>query len=156
MRRVGAVLGLGLVAGLCAFFGLYWLKTWPQQKALQESEVAELAWLRMEFDLSESEFQRISELHLGYLPECEEMCRRIAAVQAKLRPLILHSTTVTSEIEALLGEAADLRRQCQVRMLEHFYQVSRAMPEPEGKRYLERMQELTLGGGAFPHPVHGH
>jgi hypothetical protein len=156
MKRVMMVLVLGVFAGLCAFAGLYLLKTWPQQRAVRQADVPELAWLQIEFDLSEAEFQRISELHRGYLPECEEMCRRIGAVQSKLRPLVLHSTEVTAEIEALLAEAAELRRECQIMMLEHFYAVSRAMPEPEGKRYLARMQEMTLGGSSFSHPGHGH
>jgi hypothetical protein len=156
VKRMLIILVFGVVAGLCAFAGLYLSKTWPQQRAVRQAEVPELAWLQLEFNLSEADFQRISELHLGYLPECEEMCRRIGAVQAKLHPLVLHATEVTSEIEALLAEAAELRRDCQIMMLGHFYAVSRAMPEPEGKRYLALMQEMTLGGSSFPHPAHGH
>jgi hypothetical protein len=156
MKRSILILMLGLLAGLAAFAGLYSWKTVPHQKAVQESAAPELAWLRTEFNLSDEDFVRISELHLGYLPECEEMCRRIEAVHAKLRPLVLDSTAVTPQIEGLLAEAADLRRHCQSVMLQHFYAVSRAMPEAEGRRYLARMQELTLSSGTFHHPRHGH
>jgi hypothetical protein len=58
--------------------------------------------------------------------------------------LLVVSTTVTPEIEAVLGEAARLRRECQTEMLKHFFTVSQAMPPEQGRRYLAWMQEQTL------------
>src|ERR1039458_7466301 len=44
-----------------------------------------------------------------------------------------------------LAEVAALRAKCQANMLEHFYEVSQAMPPEQGRRYLAEMQCLTLG-----------
>jgi hypothetical protein len=155
MKHSVLVLLIGLLAGMAGFAGFYSWKTAPQ-KAAQQAGVPELAWLRAEFNLSDSEFARISKLHLSYLPECEEMCVRIEALHHRLRAVVLDSTEVTPEIQRLLHEAAELRRECQLAMLQHFYTVSQAMPESDGKRYLARMQELTLSGGLFHHTPHGH
>jgi hypothetical protein len=52
---------------------------------------------------------------------------------------------MTSEAQEKLAEVAALRAQCQANMLAHFYEVSRAMPAEQGRRYLAEMQRLTLG-----------
>jgi hypothetical protein len=73
-----------------------------------------------------------------------------------LRALLAGTNTVTPEIEKKLAEIAQLRAQCQKNMLEHFYEVSRAMPAEEGRRYLDWIQDQTLGGGGRPSSGAGH
>lgn len=123
----------------------------------------ELAWLRREFRLSDSEMQRIRQLHEGYLPKCREMCGRISAKQKEVEAALANGST-TNSAEQKLIELGTLRAECQAQMLRHFEEVSRAMPADQGKRYLAEMQRLTLGFheqiensmGASPHSGHGH
>ena len=51
---------------------------------------------------------------------------------------------VTPEIKQALTEAAYLRVECQSAMMQHFYEVSRAMSPDQGKRYLTWVQQETL------------
>jgi hypothetical protein len=105
----------------------------------------DLAWLRREFRLSDAEMQRIRQLHEGYLPKCHENCALIAAKKQELQTALDRAQGVTPEAEQKLAEVAALRAQCQANMLGHFYEVSRAMPPEQGRRYLAEMQRLTLG-----------
>jgi hypothetical protein len=101
----------------------------------------DLAWLKREFRLTDTDMQRIRQLHEGYLPKCQEMCGKIAEKQSEVEEA-LGSGDVP---DAKLVELATLRAQCQAQMLNHFREVSRAMPSEQGKRYLAEMQRLTLG-----------
>jgi len=124
----------------------------------------DLAWLRDEFHLSDTEMQRIRPLHEGYLPKCRENCARIAAKKQELQAALDKAQGMTSEAQQKLAEVAALRAQCQSNMLAHFFEVSRAMPAEQGRRYLAEMQRLTLGfheqientmsGGTSPPHVH--
>jgi hypothetical protein len=105
----------------------------------------DLAWLRREFRLSDTELQRIRQLHEGYLPKCHENCARIAARKQELQAVLDHAQGMTPEAKQKLAEVAALRAECQASMLGHFYEVSRAMPPEQGRRYLAEMQRLTLG-----------
>ena len=120
----------------------------------------DLAWLKREFRLSDSELARIRPLHEGYLPRCREMCAKIAAKQAEVEQALERGEAPDDK----LVELATLRAQCQAQMLKHFQEVSRAMPAEQGKRYLSEMQRLTLGFhqqfensmGAAPDHQHMH
>ena len=105
----------------------------------------DLAWFRREFRLSDTELQRIRQLHEGYLPKCREMCDRIAAKKKELQAVLDAGKGLTPEAEQKLAEVGALRSQCQAQMLRHFYEVSQTMPAEEGRRYLTEMQRLTLG-----------
>ena len=105
----------------------------------------DLAWLRHEFRLNDSEMERIRQLHEGYLPKCREMCAKIAAKRAEIDEVLSASTSAAAVTEQKLVELGALRAQCQAQMLRHFEEVSRAMPAEQGKRYLAEMQRQTLG-----------
>jgi hypothetical protein len=105
----------------------------------------DLNWLRTEFHLSEVEMARIRTLHEGYLPQCAEMCAKIAAKKRELEAVLGNGTNLTVEAQAKLNEVAVLRAQCQAQMLQHFITVSQTMPPEQGQRYLAEMQRLTLG-----------
>jgi hypothetical protein len=105
----------------------------------------DLAWLRREFRLSDSEMQRIRRLHEGYLPKCHENCALIAAKKQELQAALDRALGMTPEAQQKLAEVAALRAKCQASMLAHFYEVSRAMPSEQGRRCLAEMQRLTLG-----------
>jgi hypothetical protein len=103
-----------------------------------------LEWLRTEFKLSEEQLKQVRKVHEGYLPQCREYCRQIAAGQQALQQDVTAGAEPET-LEARLKEIALLRVQCQAAMLRHFREVSRAMPSEQGRRYLAEMQRLTLG-----------
>jgi len=124
----------------------------------------DLAWLRLEFRLSDAELQRVRQLHDGYLPTCQEFCRRIAAEKRDLHQLLDAGTQTGPQVEEKLKNVAVLRAQCQAAMLAHFAEVSRIMPAEQGRRYLAEMHRLTLGShekveermSSDAHGPHGH
>src|ERR1022692_2835244 len=73
----------------------------------------DLAWLRREFRLSDTEMQRIRQLHEGYLPKCHENCAMIAAKKRELQAILDHSQGITPEAQQKLAEVAALRAKCQ-------------------------------------------
>jgi len=145
MKRSLTILCAGIAAAILAYFTFYLSATAPSRSAMCVA-APELSWLKQEFNLNDAEFKRISDLHAGYLPTCREMCGRIAAKNGELRAILAQTNTVTPVIVEKLAEIAQLRAQCQKNMLEHFYEVSRAMPPAEGKRYLDWIQAQTIGG----------
>jgi hypothetical protein len=135
MKKSGLILLLGLVLSSAAFTGLYYAGT-ASSRDLMRGSKPELAWLKKEFHLSDSEFTRICQMHAAYLPECRERCRRIAQQDVRLHELLANSTNVTPAIQNLLAERAKTRADCEAEMLKHFLAVSRTMPPEQGRRYL--------------------
>ena len=154
------VLALMAVCALCFVS----MGRWRVYRATHASD--QLRWLRTEFQLSEIEVSRIRLLHDGYRPKCEEMCARIAAKKAEVAAELVNAATVTPAAAAKLKEAAELHAECQAQMLAHFYEVSRAMPLEQGRRYLAEMKRFVLDGpgaaghdtmqGTLPDRSHGH
>jgi hypothetical protein len=146
------VLIAAVVAGLAYFCTM---RLCARQMAAED-----LSWLKREFRLSDADMQRVRGLHDGYLPQCRDMCAKIAAKQAELEKALDKGESP----DAKLMELATLRAQCQAQMLRHFEEVSRAMPPEQGKRYLSEMQKMTLGFhqdfersmGDMPASGHGH
>jgi len=138
MNRATRTVLLGvLIAAVVA--GLAYICT--MRFCARQMAADDLSWLRREFRLSDAEMQRIRGLHEGYLPECRDMCAKIAAKQAEVEKALDRGEAP----DAMLMELATLRAQCQVQMLRHFEEVSRAMPPEQGRRYMSEMQKLTLG-----------
>ena len=139
------VIVLGALA-LCA--GLY-VSSYVVSQRIYRSSAAratdDLDWLRQEFHLSEAEMARIRTLHEGYLPKCGAMCKEIAAKKREVEEAFAGVTNVTDSAKQKLGELALLRAQCQLQMLQHFIEVSQAMPPEQGQRYLAEMKRVTLG-----------
>ncbi len=112
------------------------------------SSTDELGWLQQEFRLSNAEMARVRKLHEGYLPKCAAMCKEIAAKKREVAAALDDATNAADVREPVgkkLGELALLRAQCQLQMLQHFVEVSRAMPPEQGQRYLAEMKRITLG-----------
>lgn len=142
MRRGFLILGLGLIAALIAYSGFYLAGT-AGLREWRESRQPELAWLKQEFKLSDAEFVRLSQLHEAYLPQCRERCRVIRQMNDKLGQLLATTSDVTPAVESALADRAKMRSECQAEMLKHFFEVSRAMPPEQGRRYLAWVQEQT-------------
>jgi hypothetical protein len=156
MKRGMLILALGVVGAVVAYCCVYLMGT-AKPRAMMQSPKPELAWLKHEFNLGDAEFKRISELHAGYLPQCMERCRRIDELNNKLSEVLTSATQVTSEIEKLLNERAQMRATCQAEMLKHFFEVSRTMPPEQGKRYLAWARDNTcLREQAMDHGADNH
>jgi endogenous inhibitor of DNA gyrase (YacG/DUF329 family) len=137
------ILVLGVLAAVAAYGCIYFAGT-SSARSLQRSEKPELAWLKREFNLSDAEFKRVSELHAAYLPQCRERCQQIDAQTVQLQKLLADATNATPEIDAALAESARLRTECQRMMLRHFFQVSQTMPPEQGRRYLSWVKEKAF------------
>lgn len=143
MKRTYLILFAGIAVAALAWCGFYF-GTMAPYRAMLHSDAPELEWLKTQFKLGESEFKRISEMHEAYQPKCEEMCRLVLAKNDELRVSLAETSSLTPEIETKLAQVAELRASCQKMMLEHFFNVSRAMPPEQGRRYLEWVQEKTI------------
>jgi|SRR6266853_4337641 len=143
MKRSWFILVAGLIAAPVAYFTFYFLSI-SNYQSLERSPEPELAWLKREFHLGDAEFARICQMHQAYLSGCMERCHRIDVKNEELKRLLAAADGMTPEIEKTLTEAAQLRAECQKKMLEHFLAVSRTMPPEQGKRYLAWVQEKTI------------
>lgn len=143
MKRAWTIIFSGVALAIAAYFGFYYVET-AHTRRLQENAEPELAWLKTEFHLNDADFARVSQLHDAYLAGCAERCRRIDEKNARLKELLASNQTVTPEIEKLLEEAAQLRADCQKKMLAEFFAVSRTMPPEQGRRYLAWVQSRTI------------
>jgi len=144
MKRPLLILLAALSLGAMIFAGAYFASRRTCEMC-QAKPADNLAWLQMEFHLSDTEMARIRTLHESYLPQCAALCNRIAAQQDELDRLPATGTYAGSAAQAISNEIVRLRAQCQAQMLQHFVMVSQAMPPEAGRRYLAKMRELTLG-----------
>jgi hypothetical protein len=129
-------LGSAIVAG--SYFA-------SQRTCMMAQPTDDLAWLRVEFHLSDTEMARIRQVHEGYMPKCAEMCAKIAAKKQELDAALGNGTNLTAEVQIKVSELCELRKQCQMQMLQHFITVSQTMPPEQGQRYLAEMKRVTLG-----------
>jgi hypothetical protein len=143
MNRTLLILLTGIVLAMAGYAGIYYTGT-ASHSGMVHGVAPELAWLKEEFRLSDTEFAHVCQVHDDYQAGCAERCAEIDQKNQQLARLLAASQTVTPEIEKLLLESAQLRAQCQKKMLQHFYEVSRTMPPDEGKRYLAWVQQQTI------------
>jgi hypothetical protein len=143
MKRSWAILISGVVLAVAGYFCFYFVCT-ANYQSLQHSPEPELAWLKSEFHLSDADFKQVARMHEAYLAGCAERCRLIDEKSEQLKRLLAMTNTVTPEVEKLLSESAQLRAECQKKMLQQFYEISQTMPPEQGKRYLTWMQEQTV------------
>jgi hypothetical protein len=143
MKRPILILLAGVAVAALAYCGVYRAGT-ASCCRMEQDKTPVLAWLKQEFHLSDADFKRVSEMHDSYLSGCAERCRRIDQKNEELARLLAATNTITPEIEKALSESALLRADCQKKMLQHFYDVSRTMPPDQGKRYLAWVQQQTI------------
>jgi len=143
MKRSWLILLGGLLLAACAYACIYFYNT-AAQRAVERSPRPELAWLQMEFHLTDAQLARVKELHNAYAPKCEEMCRSIDAKNAEIQKLLNATNVITPDIKRALAQAAEIRAECETAMLDHFYKVAQTMPPEQGRRYLDWVQREIL------------
>ncbi len=148
-------LGVGLIGFLATRLGTVSIPTHEVHSHGKGDQLPELEWLREEFALSDTEFERIASLHLSYLPTCESLCSRIVAARKQVKELVLSGASITPELEAALRAEASLRADCQVAMLGHLYATAAALPPEKARRYLDAMLPEVLAMTADPGQHHG-
>lgn len=146
MKKSGIILLVGAFLCAAAFLGFYYAGT-ASCRAMMRDAQPELAWLKKEFKLSDTEYARLTRLHEAYLPQCTQRCMRITEQNRQLQQLLANAATVSPEIQNLLAERAKTRAECEAEMLKHFIEVSRAMPPEQGHRYLEWVEQQTCLNG---------
>lgn len=135
--------GIVLATALAVGVGVYSWKACHRPNAYEIHHGGrELVWLKEEFHLPPQTFEKISTLHRDYTAECEMMCAAIHRNDAEVRRLIATNREMNDEIESALRRSNETIRECQRRMLAHFYAVAREMPEAEARRYLAMMTPM--------------
>lgn len=135
MNSLTRLLGLGLLAGLLGYGAMFYFGT-QEHRGIVNQNYPELAWLRVEFDLSDEEFSKISELHYAYQPQCEEMCELVASKNGELVLLMGAETRDETVRNQLFDDVVQIKARCHRMMLSHFYEVSREMDSDQRQRYL--------------------
>lgn len=143
MKRGLFILIAALLAGLAGFA----VSRWHSADPISESPAAghdssllpELEWLRHEFDLTDEQFAKVSELHFAYRPTCESLCEKIMVSREKVKRLVTGGTRVSPELAEALREHASLHADCQTAMLAHLYETAACLSPEQAKRYLEAM-----------------
>jgi hypothetical protein len=143
MRRSLFILVTGFLLAVAAYAGLYFVVT-AKYHSMETSPEPELTWLKREYHLSDKEFEQICQMHDSYMSGCAERCRQIDEKNEQLRKLLAATNAVTPQVETTLAESALLRAECQKKMLNHFFEVSRMMPPEQGRRYLAWVQDKTI------------
>ncbi len=144
MKRILIVITVAMVAGICAFAWMRSQRIPHHESSVLLETMPELVWLRDELKLTDSQFSEVSKLHAAYLPECVEMCQRIADAHKRLDAAARGKNEVTPELRLAVGDHARIHAECQERMLSHLYETARVLDAKQAERYLEVMLPYAL------------
>ena len=146
MRSITVLFVLGVAASLICYGAVYYFGTHSHRHIAQQ-KYPELAWLRVEFELSDEEFERISRLHYAYLPKCESMCEMVTEKNRELVRVMLRGESNGGKQNSLLEEVIGIRAACQKMRLEHFDSVRQEMNPVQRERYLSWVLNQSLSSG---------
>ncbi|MFI5358271.1 MAG: hypothetical protein ACHQ4G_13140 [Opitutales bacterium] len=121
MKNLLLTLAVVLVACGISYGVFYAMSRDPAavRQALQERDA--MAWLRSDFNLTDTQFAGIKRLHDDYNAECARHCAAIMAARQR---------------QASPAEIGRLEATCERSMTAHFRQVAALMSPEEGRRYL--------------------
>ena len=135
---------LSAVAAYCAYFG------WATSKHPDNG----LEWLQTEYALSDEVLTRVDAARASYLPECREMCRRLAEARQELSKRSATSTATAAEITEAYAAVNAIEEECIQMSLDHVFTVAEMMPEAQSARYRERMVGALLRDRTGEHQRH--
>ncbi len=124
MRNWLITLAMAVAAGAVAFAAFFNLNDDPALRRAARAGDA-MAWLRVEFRLSEAQAAAVKKLHDDFSGECGEHCAAILDARERKAPAT---------------EIARLERVCVDAMTQHFKNVAALMPAEHGQRYLAIVQ----------------
>lgn len=134
MTPAGRLIGFAFIT-LALAGGTVWLT----RESLRSRKIPQdvgLRWLKDEYHLDDTAFERISTLHRDYFKQCTKMCRQLNAAD---RPLLWRArlrdqqdADITDELnkeQALCGD-------CEKAATDHLHQVAAHMSPEQGRRFL--------------------
>ncbi len=142
MKRFILIVLLGFVAGAGAHIGFYAFRR-PEV----ESHLArDLAWMRSQFELDDTQFLRIRALHDRTGPELERLFNVLRTTDEELKRLEA-IRRATDRVDFLAFHQAkqenrQARRQCRTLTLDLIYAVAEVMTPAQRTRYFS-----LVGGG---------
>lgn len=138
---------LGMLC-LAAAVGYFLVKPWSTglTPGPGDTDSSGLLWLKKEYALTDTQFERVKQEHDTYHPRCMEMCEEIRLANARVAELLGKSTAMTPEVEAALKEAEATYARCRATMLAHVYRVAALMPPEAGRRYIQDVGPRLLTG----------
>lgn len=156
MKKGFLVLVLAIVAGVAAFGLMRSHKIEASRGALLDN-MPELAWIRSDLKLTDSQFAKVTDLHVAYRPQCVEMCHRILEAHERLDRAAHSGQAVTAELKAAIADHAKIHADCQEAMIEHLYRTAAVLDKDQAKRYLNTMLPYALDfSHSEPEGVHDH
>ena len=160
MKRGAFVLAFAIALGFGSFFGARTMMNHAEQSAIptvRGSRLPELQWLQNWLHLTDSQFTRVKEFHVRYLPKCEKLCGEMHAADNKVLALSKRPDPVDEELVQALQERAKLAADCQHALLKHLHETAACMNETQSRTFLDRMIPLALGvGNNKKQPIHQH
>jgi hypothetical protein len=94
-----------------------------------------MAWLRSDFQLTDSQFTAIKKLHDAYSLVCEEHCREIQEA-ARARAALKSTNAEPAALAAADRRVEELRIVCESAIATHVRQCAAEMSPEAGRRYL--------------------
>ena len=140
MRKGLIVFAAAIVIGFLATVAVYFWKSEHSSSA---------SWLLAEFALGDQQARTVERIHSQYQMECALMCARIAETDEQLAKLICDAQQVTPEIQNAIIETDQLRSECRVKMLEHFYRIAAELPAKRRAEYLRMVLPVVLRPGTM-------
>jgi hypothetical protein len=140
MRKGLIVFAAAIVIGLLATIAVYF---WKSERSSPTS------WLLAEFALDDQQARTVERIHNQYQMECALMCARITETDEQLARLICDAQEVTPEIQNAIIETDQLRSECRVKMLEHFYRIAAELPAKRRAEYLRMVLPVVLRPGTM-------
>jgi hypothetical protein len=131
---LATAIGIGFLATVAAY-------VWRSNASSSAS------WLLAEFALDGQQAGTVERIHNQYQTECALMCARIAKSDEQLAKLICDAQQVTPEIQNAIIETDQLRSECRVKMLAHFYRIAAELPAKRRAEYLRMILPVVLRPG---------
>jgi Spy/CpxP family protein refolding chaperone len=131
------LLTAALVAGLAGGAATIFYRTAADRElkvAVQNRD--SLAWLRVEFNLTEEQFEKIRVLHEEYSRICDEHCRLIQQAARQRHELRTDPNPDPEAVAAAEARFEALRRDCEMAIAAHVQRCAQIMSPREGQRYL--------------------
>ena len=128
---------IALVAGLALAAGLATYRTSADPaltRALAQQDA--LAWLRVDFQLTDAQFASIRELHESYSAVCAEHCRAIQEAADDRARLARSNQATPAKLAAADRRVEELRLVCESAIATHVRQCAALMSPEAGARYL--------------------
>lgn len=137
------VVVLAVICGAVAFWVTRSHMT-EKSHAVLLDDLPELAWVKKEFQLTDQQFAKVRELHIGYRPKCAEMCQRISEAHDKLKTAVQTHDAMSPELKKAIEEHAAVHAECQRSMLTHLYETAAVLDKEQARRYLEAMLPYAM------------